>query len=115
MATNFFNYDAALAACKTETEKALLVDWRPRLEAMTQEVVDQILAAFAAGKLREGFNAFYGKTTNLDALVAGSKIDVTNSAEFATRAANVREWFQTASIWAAKTLLTILVAGFLGF
>ena len=109
---NFFNYDAALAAAKDQFTKDFLAQWRSRFEAMTPDLINEVLTAFAAGENRKALNAFYA-TADWATLEQGAATDVTNSADFATKANAVKVFFQQASLWAARALLTILAAGFL--
>jgi len=107
-----FNYDAALAAAKDQFTKDFLEKQRARFEALLPEVVNAILDAFAEGQNRKALNLFYGNA-DWAALETGAALDVEKSADFATKAAAVKSLMETASIWAAKALLTILAAGFL--
>lgn len=112
MATTFFNYDAALAAAKDQFSKDFLIQNRARFEAMLPDLVSAILTAFIEGNNRKALNLFYG-TADWAALETGAAMDVEKSADFATKANATRLLLESASIWAAKALLTILAAGFL--
>jgi hypothetical protein len=112
-AASFFNYDSALAACKDQFSKDFLAQWRSRFEALSPDLINEVLAAFAAGENRKAFAAFYAGG-DWSTLEQGASADVQNSADFATRAAAAKAFFQQASLWAARAILTILVAGFCG-
>jgi hypothetical protein len=112
---NFFNFDAAMKAAQSQGQLAVdfLNAQRPRLEAATPELINEVLSLFAAGKNRDAFKAFYANA-DWATLEVGAAMDVANSADFATKAAAARDLFNQVSAWVARALLTILVAGFLG-
>jgi hypothetical protein len=111
--SNFFNFDAAMTTAKAAGQQGidLLNNNRTRFESMAADEINGIFSLMAAGKAREAMAAFYAKA-DWSALEAAASKDVTDSAAFAQKAADAKEFFNQFGIFAAKALLTILVAGF---
>ena len=110
---NFFNFDAAMSVAETQCDKDFLLAQRARFEAMTPDLINEVLAAFAAGNNRKALTAFYAQG-DWAVLEAGSILDVANAADFAQKAADARLQFNLFGAWVARLVLTLLVAGFLG-
>ena len=113
MSNTLFNFEAAWAACKDDAfAKDWLTNYRANLEALTPTVAMEILGHFAAGNVRAGFDAFYGPQNSWADLVVAAGKDVTNTAQMAERAAAVANLLRQGSVWAAKVLISVLLAGF---
>ena len=114
-----FDYAKALEVVKDNPfAKDFLEQNKARLTELGtqagQAVLLEIIALFAAGKNRDAWAKFYNRDSSWSTLASGAVDDVTNTAEMAARWNALGEFFQEAGILAAKALLSILVAGFLG-
>ncbi len=119
MATSIFDFDKALEAVKNNPfAKDLLNRNKERLMELGteagQQTLEEIIALFAASKNAEAWRKFYGKDASWDIMGQGAAEDVTNTADMAQRWYQFGENLKTAGLMAAKALLSILVAGFLG-
>jgi len=116
---SMFNYDAALSLVASNPfAKDFLTKNKDRLTELGteagQQVLQEIVAAFAAGKNLQAWQTFYGRATSWATLAQGAAEDAANTAAMATRWNNFGSFLQECGIAATKALLAILVAGFCG-
>jgi hypothetical protein len=118
MGLSAFNYDKALEVVKDNPfGKNFLERNKARLTELGteagQQVLQEIVALFAAGRNREAWQAFYGNATSWATLAQGAAEDAENTAAMAQRWNDLGTFLQECGVAAAKALLAILVAGFL--
>jgi len=116
---SMFNYDKALEIVKDnpfgrdflEKNKTRLIELGTEAG---QQALQEIVALFAAGKNREAWDKFYGRSTSWATLAQGAAEDAANTAAMAKRWSDLGAFLQECGLLATKALLGILVAGFLG-
>ena len=110
--TTWFNFDAALEAVAADAfARAFLETHRAALEELTAAAVSEILDLFVAGRAREAMLKFYA-AADWQVIADGAAKDVANAADMAEAAAAVRARLNGMSVFAAKALLSVILAGF---